>query len=138
MKPQNEWFRPPMWIDSLRRTGDVKPFFIVAQPEMRGKVFGVFYEVSAEFELTTPTSVLAQIALAAEQELMRRVEAGEGHGEGEVFEVYRWNPVFVRHMSGRVTIETGKRSFTVFDPMPTAPPIKTTDLHDDNQVGPRI
>jgi len=153
MKPESEWFRPPTWLDNLARRGDWRIFCIIAEPEFRQGTYGVYYEVSEDLMLVTPFGVLEMLKKAAEGELRRRIESGDPQykkGEGQMFEVFRWTPVIVRTMSGRVTVRTD-HEYVLIDPvLSTGPTLTTgnflggalegnfqrTDNDDSGKVGP--
>lgn len=113
MKPENEWFRPPHFME-LARIGDFRHFVWVAEPEHpkerkgRPGIFGVYYRVSELFlfdmqDIENLLDVLKGYALA---ELRRRIRRGTACAlyEGVVYEKMTWTPIFVRHEDGTVEI----------------------------------
>lgn len=101
MKPESEWFRPPK-VHEICRRGDCRRFLLVAEPERGEGVYGVGYEITEALICSNP-SLLDEISGFAMVELHRRIQKHDAHGEGELWEVFEWRPVFVRDESGAMT-----------------------------------
>ncbi len=91
MKPEHEWFRPPSF-SAYDPVGDHYRFFWVAEPEPGKGCYGVFYEVSRSDMIRLSALDLTDLRHQARAELTKRIEAGDKHSEGSLFEVFRWFP----------------------------------------------
>lgn len=92
MLPIEQWFRPKTQY-GLAKIGDFTRHVIIGEPVLGG-VIGVYYEISDALHCQLTEEGLLEIHAAADKEFDARVERNETHGEGSLYEVFRWVPTF--------------------------------------------